>query len=144
MISSKIIDLWPIFRRWDLSPDVNDGVRILKLSRYGPSDLTLPDRSWILSHGCRGDVCPRNIYSDCYVLDNGDSYSWLSNDVDQAVRLLFPDILVLVLLSMVIDYFNDCARARSMGELSLIYLGLWFCIYLRLPLEKCKIVSWKK
>jgi hypothetical protein len=63
--------------------------------------------------------------------DNSGSYSWLSNDVDQAVRLLF-----LVLLPMVIEYFNGCARARSlgiavqikiMGESMLIYSGLSFC-----------------
>jgi hypothetical protein len=113
----------------------------------------LPDRSWIFSHGCRGDVCPRNIYPDCYVLDNGDSYPWLFNNVDKAVRLLFPGILVLVLLPMVIDYFNGYARAHSlgivdqikiMGESSLIYSGLWFCTYLRLSPRKYKIVSWKK
>jgi hypothetical protein len=113
----------------------------------------LPDRSWIFSHGCRGDVCPRNIYPNCYVLDNGDSYPGLSNNVDKAVRLLFPGILVLVLLPMVIDYFNGYARAHSlgivdqikiMGESSLIYSGLWFCTYLRLSPRKYKIVSWKK
>jgi hypothetical protein len=54
---------------------------------------------------------------------------------------------------MWIDYFNCCARARSldiaaqikiMGEPSLIFTGLWFGIYLRLPSKKYKIVSWKK
>jgi hypothetical protein len=82
MTSSIIIDLWPIFQQRDLSPGVNDGVERLKLSSYGPSDLVLPDRSWIFSHGCHGDVCSRNICSDCYVLDNGDSYSGFSNDID--------------------------------------------------------------
>jgi hypothetical protein len=54
---------------------------------------------------------------------------------------------------MVIDYFNGCARAcnlgiaaeiKTMGEPSLIFSGLWFCIYLQLAPEKYKIVSWKK
>jgi hypothetical protein len=54
---------------------------------------------------------------------------------------------------MWIDYFNGCARARSlgivaqikiMGEPSLIFTGLWFGIYVGLPSEKYKIVSWKK
>jgi hypothetical protein len=54
---------------------------------------------------------------------------------------------------MWIDYFNSCARARSlgiaaqikiMGEPPLIFTGLWFGIYLGLPSEKHKIVSWKK
>jgi hypothetical protein len=56
MTSSTIIDLWPICRRRDLSPGINEGVRRLKLSRYGPSDLALPDRSRIFSHGCREDI----------------------------------------------------------------------------------------
>jgi hypothetical protein len=54
---------------------------------------------------------------------------------------------------MWIDYFNGCACARSlgiatqikiMGEPLLVFTGLWFGIYLGLPLEKYKIVSWKK
>jgi hypothetical protein len=53
---------------------------------------------------------------------------------------------------MWIDYFNGCARARSlgivaqikiMGEPPLVFTGLWFGIYLGLPLEKYKIVSCK-
>jgi hypothetical protein len=115
MTLSIIIDLWPICRRRDLSHGVNDGVRRLKLSRYGPLDLSLSDRSRIFSNGCHEDVCPRNISPDCYVLDNGDSYSRLSNDVDQTVRFFFPGILVLILLPMVIDYFNGCACAHSLS-----------------------------
>jgi hypothetical protein len=53
------------------------------------------------------------LFSNCYVLDNNDSYSRLSNDVDQAVRLLFPIILVLVLLPTVINYFNNYACAHN-------------------------------
>jgi hypothetical protein len=54
---------------------------------------------------------------------------------------------------MWIDYFNGCARARGlgiaaqikiMGEPPLVFTGLWFGIYLRLPSEKYKTVSWKK
>jgi hypothetical protein len=68
-------------------------------------------------------------------------------------RFLFPDILVLVFLPMLIDYFNGCVRAHSlgiaaeikiMGEPSLVYSGLWFCTYLWLPPRKYNIVSWKK
>jgi hypothetical protein len=53
----------------------------------------------------------------------------------------------------VIGYFNGYVRARSldiaapikiMGEPSLVYSGLWFCTYLRLPPGKYNIVSWKK
>jgi hypothetical protein len=74
----------------------------------------LPDRSRIFSYGCREDVRPRNICLDYYVLGNGDSYSRLSNDVDQAVWLLFAGILVLVILPIVIDYFNGCAHVHSL------------------------------
>jgi hypothetical protein len=49
---------------------------------------------------------------------------------------------------MVIDYFNGCVPARSLGiaaqikimeEPSLVFSGLWFRIFLRLPLGKYKI-----
>jgi hypothetical protein len=153
MVSSTIIDLWSFLRRRDLHPGVNGSVGRSNFSRYGPSDLSSLDRSWIFSHGYREEYYPRTIYPGCYVLDNGESCSRFPSDVDQAVRLLFPVILVLVLLPMVIDYFNGCARARSlgiaaqikiMGEPSLVFSGLWFGIYLRLPPEKYKIVLWKK
>jgi hypothetical protein len=61
-------------------------------------------------------------------------------------------MLALVLLPMLIDYFNGCARARSlgiaasikiMGEPSSVFTGLWFG-FIRLPSEKYKIMSWKK
>jgi hypothetical protein len=54
---------------------------------------------------------------------------------------------------MLIDYFNGCVCARSLGiaaqikimeELSLVSSGLWFGICFRLPSEKYKIESWKK
>jgi hypothetical protein len=59
---------------------------------------------------------------------------------------------MLVLLPMLIDYFNGYARARSLGiaaqikimrESSLVFTGLWFG-FIRLPSEKYKIMSWKK
>jgi hypothetical protein len=83
---------------------------------------------------------------------NGDSYSRLSIDDDKISWLLFPDILVLVLLSMLYDCFNGCVRARSlgiaaqkiMGELSSVSTRLWFVIYFWLPSEEYRIVFWKK
>jgi hypothetical protein len=63
-----------------------------------------------------------------------------------------PGMLVLVLLSMLIDYFNGCVCARSlgtaapikiMGEPSSVFTGLWFG-FIRLPSKKYKIISWKK
>ena len=153
MASSAISDLRPFVRRRDLLPGVNGGVEQSQFSRYGSSDLASPDRFWIFCRCCREEDYPRSFCPGCYVLDNGDSYSRLSIDDDKASRLLFPDILVLVLLPMLIDYFNGCARARSlgiaaqikiMGEPSLVFTGLWFVIYLWLPSEKYKIVSWKK
>jgi hypothetical protein len=103
--------------------------------RYDPLDLASADQSWTFSHGCHEEYCPCNIYSGCYVFDNGDSYSWLVSNKDKDVRLLFSSILVLILLPMVIDYFNDCTHVYSlgiaaqiniMGELSLVFIGLWF------------------
>jgi hypothetical protein len=157
IVSSTIIDLWPFDRRRDLPPNVNGGVGRLNSLRYGPSDLASPDRFWIFSFGCREENYPCSICLGCYILDNGDSYPRLSGDVDQVVRLFCPDILVLVLLPMWIDYFNGCARARSPGiavqikitgkpslVFTLVFIGLWFGIYVGLPSEKYKIVSWKK
>jgi hypothetical protein len=136
-------DLCPFVQQRDLLPNVNGGAERLKFSRYGPSDLASPDQFWICSHGCRVEVCPCNICPGCYVLDNDDSYFCLPSDVDEAVRLLFPGIQVLVLLPLVIDCFNDYACARSlgtaaeikiMGEPSLVFTGLWFG-FLRVPSE---------
>jgi hypothetical protein len=133
MASSIIIDLRFFIRRRDLRPSVNGSVGRLKFSRYGSSDLGSLDRSWIFSHGRREEYYPHNNFPGCYVLGNGDSYSRLPSDVDQVVWLFFPDMLVLVLLPMLIDYFNGCARARSlvivakikiMGEPSLVFTGL--------------------
>jgi hypothetical protein len=99
--------------------------------------------------GSREKDYPCNICPSCYVLNNDDSYSRLSNDIDQTVRLFFPDILVLVLFSMLIDYLNGCARVRSIniavqiktiGEHLLVFSSLWFDIYFWLSLEKYKIV----
>jgi hypothetical protein len=83
--------------------------------RYGLQDLASPDRFWIVSPGCREEGYPRNICPDCYVFDNGDSYSRLSSDINKAVQFLFPGILVLVLLLMWYDCFNGYVRARSLG-----------------------------
>jgi hypothetical protein len=58
------------------------------------------------------DVCPHNICPGCYVLDNSDSYSPVFGDVGQVVQLLFPDILVLILLLMMIDYLKMDARVH--------------------------------
>jgi hypothetical protein len=153
MASSIIIDLWPFDRRRDLPRDVNGGVGRLNSFRYGPSDLASPDQFWIFSLGCREENYPRSICPGGYILDNGDSYPRLPSDVDQVVRLFCPDILVLVLLPIWIEYSNGCARARSLdiaaqikiiGEPPLVFTSLWFDIYLGLPSEKYKILSWKK
>jgi hypothetical protein len=147
MTSSIISDLRFFLRRRDLRLSVNSRVGRLKFSRYGSSDLASPDRSWIFSHGHREEYYPRNNFPGCYVLDNGDSYSRVPSDVDQVVRLFCPDMLVLVLLPMLIDYFNGCIRARNlsiavqikiMGESLLVFIGLWFD-FIRLPSETYKI-----
>jgi hypothetical protein len=152
MAPSTIIDLWFFLQRRDLCPGVSGSIARLKFSRYGFSDLASPDRFWIFSHGRHEEYYPCNNFPDCYVLDNGDSCSRLSSDVDQVVRLFCRDMLVLVLLPMLIGYFNGYVRAYSlgitaqikiMGEPSLVFTGLWFS-FIRLPSEKYKIMSWKK
>jgi hypothetical protein len=71
------------------------------------------------------------------------------SDVDQVVQLLFISLLALLLVPMVIDYFNGYARAhilaivvqiKIMREPSLVLSGLSFGIYLRLPPGKYKNV----
>ena len=151
MASYTISILQPFVGRRDLLPDVNGGVGRLPFFRYGPSDLASPDRSWFLSADCREEICPRNIYPGCYVLDNGDSYSRFASDVDQAVRLLLTGILVLVLLPMLIDYSNGCVCQRSlctaakikiMGEPSLVFTGCdLVSISFRSTLENYKMTS---
>jgi hypothetical protein len=94
---------------------VNGSLGRSNFSKYSPLDFASSDRSWIFSHGCREEYCPRNFCPGCYILDNGDSCSRLPSNDDQAVRLLFPGILVLVLLLMVIDYFNGCVHACGIG-----------------------------
>jgi hypothetical protein len=102
MISSIIIDLRYFVRRRDFHSDVSASVGRSTFSRYGPSDLALPDQFWIFSHGCREEYYHRNICSGCYVLDNGDSCSRLPSDVDQAVPLLFLGILARVHVALVL------------------------------------------
>jgi hypothetical protein len=83
MASSIIIDLQFFFRIRDFS------LGRLKFFRYGSSDLALPDRSLIFSHGCSEEYYPCNNFSGYYILDNGNSYSRLLSDINQAVRLFF-------------------------------------------------------
>jgi hypothetical protein len=111
-------DLRFFFRRQDLFLDVNSGVGRLEFSRYEPLDLCSSCRFWIFSHGCCDDICSCNVYPAYYVIDNGDSYSRLPTDVDRAVWLLFPSILVLVLLPMLIDFFNGYVRAPCLWHCS--------------------------
>jgi hypothetical protein len=77
----------------------------------------------------RGDF-PHN-YPNCYILDDGVSYARLPRCVDKAIRLLFPEILMSVLLPLLLDQFNGCSRARAlvlrlkiMEEPSLIFTYL--------------------
>jgi hypothetical protein len=120
MSSFIISDLQLFVRRRDLLPGVNGGAVRLQFFRYGLQDLASPDWFWIVSPGCREEDYPCNFCPDCYVFNNGDSYSRLSSDVDKAVRFLFPEILVLVLLPMLYDCFNGYVRARILGIAALI------------------------
>jgi hypothetical protein len=98
MSSFIISDLQLFVRRRDVLPGVNGGAVRLQFFRYSLQDLASPDWFWIVSPSCREEGYPHNICPDCYVFDNGDSYSRLSSDVDRAVRFLFPGILVLIAL----------------------------------------------
>jgi hypothetical protein len=91
----------------------------------------------VFSHGCCEEDYPRNICPGCYVLDNGESYTRLSSDIDQAVRSLFPEIFVMVLSPMLVDYFNGCVRAcrlgiaaqiKNMGAPLLEFTSIWYDI----------------
>jgi hypothetical protein len=68
----------------------------------------------MVSDGRVEEVYPPNICPGYYILDNDDSYSRISCDLDQAVQLVLPRILVLILLLMLLDYSNDCTCARSL------------------------------
>jgi hypothetical protein len=112
MISSTIIDLWPIFRRWDISPNVTDGVRRLKLSRYGPSDLALSDGSLVM-------VVTR-MFVHAIFIPTATSSTIVICALDSpttSTRLFgcFSLEYWCWYLPMVIDYFNGCARVRRLG-----------------------------
>jgi hypothetical protein len=58
------------------------GVGRFNFFKYGLSNIAFPDQFWMSFVGCREEVCPPNIYLGYYVLDNGDSYSRFSSNVD--------------------------------------------------------------
>jgi hypothetical protein len=66
-------------------------------------------------YGCREEDCPHSIYPDCYILDDGVSYSRLPRCVDKAVWLLFPEILMSVLLRCCLINLKAAPRACSIG-----------------------------
>jgi hypothetical protein len=113
-IMFSISVLRPFVRRREFFLGVSDGVGRSNFFRYGLSDLALPNQSWMTFVGRREEVFPRNIYPGCYIFGNGHSYSRLASDVDQAIQLIFPGILVLVFLLMLYNYSNGCAHARSL------------------------------
>jgi hypothetical protein len=63
----------------------------------------------------RGSILEIFVMVAMYILDNGDSYSCLPSDVDKIVRFLFSSIFLLVLLPMLVGYFNGCMHARRFG-----------------------------
>jgi hypothetical protein len=86
----------------------------LSFFRYDPLDLAAPYHFLDFFYCFHEEDCPCNICSGCYVLNNIDSYSRLSRDVEKEVQLLFPSILVLVLLWLA-NYFSGCGHARNLG-----------------------------
>ena len=155
MASSSISDLWPTVRRRDLLPDVNGGVERLNLSRYGTSYLASLDQFWFSSHGCRDEVCPRNICLGCYVLGNSVSYPRLSATSTKRFGCFslkywwwYSCRYLLITLTAVCVHLALPLRLKIkvMGEPSLVFTGICVDIYVtfQLPSEKYKIVSWKK
>ena len=155
MVSSVISDLPRFVRRRDTLPDVNGGFERLSLSRYGSSDLASPDQSWIVSHGCREEVCPRIIYPGYYIFGNGDSFSRLPTTSTKWFGYLSLKYqwwcscrCCLINLMAVCVHKALALRLKiKKGEPSVVFTGLWFGgvgVVLRLPSEKYKIVSCKK
>ena len=155
MVSSAISDLPRFVRRRDILPDVNGGFGRLSLSRYGSSDLASPDQSWIVSHGCGEEVCPRNIYPGYYVFGNGDSFSRLPMTSTKWFGYLSLEYqwwcsCRCCLINLMAACVHKALALRlkiKKGEHSVVFTGLWFGgvgDVLRLPSEKYKIVSWMK
>ena len=155
MASSAISDLPRFVRRRDLLPDINGGCGRLSLSRYGSSDLASPDQSWIVSHGCREEVCPRIIYPGYYVFGNGDSFSRLPTTSTKWFGYLSLEYqwwcsCRCCLINLMAACVHKALALRlkiKKGEPSVVFTGLWFGgvgVVLRLPSEKYKIVSWMK
>ena len=155
MASSAISDLPRFVRRQDLLPDVNGGFGRLSLSRYDSSDLASSDQSWIVSHGCREEVCPCIIYPDFYVFGNDDSFSRLPTTSTKWFGYLslkyqwWCSCRCCLINLMAACVHKDLAVRFKIkrGKPSLVFTDLWFGVFgvvLRLPSEKYKIVSWKK
>jgi hypothetical protein len=84
-----ISDLRLFVRRGDLLSDVSACIERFNLYRYWILDLASLDLFSIFSHGCRKEVCSRNICPGCYVLDNGDLYSRLPS-TSAGFSIAFP------------------------------------------------------
>jgi hypothetical protein len=54
------------------------------------------------------------------------------SEVDKAVRFLFLEILMLVLLLMLYDCFNGCVYACSLSIMALIFFLKNHCWYLQI------------
>ena len=155
MASSAISDLPRFVRLRDLLPDVNGIFERLSLSRYISSDLTSSDQSWIVSHGCREEVCPRNIYPGYYVFGNGDSFSRLPTTSTNWFGYLSLEYqwwcscrcCLINLMAACVHKALALRLKMKKGEPSMVFTGLWFGgvgVVLRLHSGKYKIVSWMK
>ena len=155
MASSAIRGLPHFVRRRDLLLDVNGVFGRLSLSRYDSSDLASPDQSWIVSYGCREEVCPRIIYPGYYVFGNGDSFSRLPTTSTKWFGYLSLEYqwwcsCRCCLINLMTACVHKALALRlkiKREESSLVFTGLWFggvCVVLRLPSEKYKIMSWMK
>jgi hypothetical protein len=85
------------------------------LSQFVPSSrkaacAQIPQTAAIFFLMVTVEYCPCNICPGFYVFDKGDPYSRLASDIDKAVWLLFPGILVWM-----IYYFKATRHARSLN-----------------------------
>jgi hypothetical protein len=113
MTSSIINNLWPLVWRQDLLPRINGGVIRLQFYWYGLLDLLCQ-----VYFGVFLMVAPRRIILALFISAATFSIMMIrifgSSVMSTKLFGLFSRILVLVLLSMLFNYFNGYARARRL------------------------------
>jgi hypothetical protein len=117
----------------------------VKFLNYDFSDLS--DRFWTLSHGSCGKIFFA-IFLSRLLHPRQRSFVLLApDDVNQDFWLLFPEILVLVLFTMLVTSLSPLVRslALRLKNCGKTLIGLWFPIYVLFIglLFKNEFVPWK-